>query len=88
MIPYTVNHQSHIVYSCPIDDSVSMEDASRLATLCAEHYFRHHDGWDRTWPLTITVLDPMTHDVQQAFSIAIVMVPSFMAVPLAALKTS
>jgi hypothetical protein len=34
------------------------EDGEYLASLAAEDYHSHHDGWESSWPIEIVLMEP------------------------------
>ena len=44
-------------YFYTIKSTWSSDNLEYIAEDCAENYHSEHDGWEASWPLTITVAD-------------------------------
>lgn len=57
----------------------SETDPQWFAEEAAEHFFQYHDGWDASWPQTITVVGD--EGEEHEFEVALDMSPVFHASP-------
>jgi hypothetical protein len=55
------------------------DDVLLLAEMCAEDYFRRHDGWEATWPLTFALYETAQGPEFAQFEIQCEVTPTFVA---------
>ena len=58
-------------------DGFTTRDPDLFAELAAQHEFDHHDGWERSWPIVITVINDSGEEFD--YDVEMEAVPSFCA---------
>jgi hypothetical protein len=53
-------------------------DKECIAKLCAEHYYREHDGWDGEWPVDMEIQFYLGTDPER-YTVELEAVPTFSA---------